>query len=232
MPIFVQNQIRDGGMSKSKDKEYGIVYLLTNEAMPGMVKIGMTMRDDLTKRLNELYTTGVPLPFSCAYACQVPQDRVQQIETALHAAFAPQRVNESREFFRVSTEQVIPILKAFNDMQEITQEVEEQIGVSLTEEDRVALSKARSIKRRPSLNYVQMGLQVGQELVYVNDPEVVCTVSGERKVLYNDEETSLTKLTTSLLGLTQAIQPTKFWTVNGRNLLDLYNETYPPVEEE
>ena len=218
-------------MAKNNN-DYGIVYVLTNEAMPGLVKIGMTRRNDIKERLNELYTTGVPLPFSCAYACQVPQERVQQIETALHAAFAPQRVNVSREFFRISTDQVIPILKAFNDLQDVTAEVEEQIVVTLTEEDRAALSKAKSIKRRPPMNYFQMGLQAGQELVYVNNPEITCTIVGERKILYNDEETSLTKVTTTLLGRSQAVQPTGYWTANGKNLLDIYNESYPASEED
>ena len=40
-----------------------IVYVLTNQAMPGIVKIGMTERDDVQRRMNELYSTGVPLPF-------------------------------------------------------------------------------------------------------------------------------------------------------------------------
>ena len=48
----------------------GIVYVLTNPAMPGMVKIGKTGRE-VEARLNDLYTTGVPLPFECAYAGRV-----------------------------------------------------------------------------------------------------------------------------------------------------------------
>ena len=219
-------------MSRGNDAERGIVYVLTNEAMPGMVKIGMTNRNDIKSRLGELYTTGVPLPFTCEYACRVPKARLQGIEKALHDAFAPQRVNESREFFRISKDQVIPLLKVINDLQDITEEVEKQIGETLTEEDRTALNKAKSIKRRPPMNYLQMGLQVGQELVYVENSDITCTIVGERKVLYNDEETSLTKITTALKGAKQAIQPTGFWTANGRNLLDIYNETYPVAEEE
>jgi len=42
--------------------EYGIVYLLTNPVMPGLVKIGMTTQEDIDKRMKELYTTGVPVP--------------------------------------------------------------------------------------------------------------------------------------------------------------------------
>lgn len=44
--------------------EYGIVYLLTNPVMPGLVKIGMTAQEDIDKRMKELYTTGVPVPLN------------------------------------------------------------------------------------------------------------------------------------------------------------------------
>ena len=48
-----------------------IVYALTNPAMPGIVKIGMTDKNDVKERMRDLYTTGVPLPFECVIARQM-----------------------------------------------------------------------------------------------------------------------------------------------------------------
>ena len=53
----------------------GIVYVLTNPAMTGIVKIGKTTRG-MSARLSELYSTGVPLPFECAYAASEASQRV------------------------------------------------------------------------------------------------------------------------------------------------------------
>jgi len=48
-----------------------VVYVLTNPAMPNLVKIGMTELQDVNQRLAQLYTTGVPFPFELAFACKV-----------------------------------------------------------------------------------------------------------------------------------------------------------------
>lgn len=46
-------------------EKYEIVYVLRNEAMPNLIKIGITQRKDLQTRMSELYSTGVPFPFEC-----------------------------------------------------------------------------------------------------------------------------------------------------------------------
>ena len=53
----------------------GFVYVLTNQAMPGYAKIGLTRADDVNVRLKQLDTTSVPLPFECVYAAKVPDCR-------------------------------------------------------------------------------------------------------------------------------------------------------------
>ena len=79
------------------DKE-GWVYILTNEAMPGLVKIGYTMNDP-TIRAEELSSdTGVPLPFVVAYKALVVNPK--QIELKVHANLDSKRLNDKREFFK------------------------------------------------------------------------------------------------------------------------------------
>ena len=77
------------------------VYVLTNEAMPGLVKVGKTS-GSLEKRMRDLYKTGVPIPFSCFYAVDVKD--ADFVERKIHEAFDDMRLNESREFFTIAPE--------------------------------------------------------------------------------------------------------------------------------
>ena len=202
----------------------GIVYVLINSAMPGLVKIGMTTRDSVDARMSELYSTGVPVPFECAYACEVDASDCAKIEKALHIAFEPNRVNKNREFFTLKPEQAIVILELF-DRKDITKEVATEIENDLTNDDKVAVEKAK-ISRRPPLNFFEMGIPEGSVLTYVKDPNIKVRVTSHRKVEYDGEETSLTAIIKELHNLTLAEQPTKYWEFDGKNLRDIYDETY------
>ena len=64
--------------------------------MPGLVKIGRTSHNDANIRIAQLYTTGVPVPFTIEFAGRVPN--AEEVEKALHTAFAPYRVNPRGSF--------------------------------------------------------------------------------------------------------------------------------------
>lgn len=214
----------------SDTKNYGIVYLLTNPCMPGIVKIGKTSRTDLQNRMKELYTIGVPVPFECVYACRIKLSHMDKLETTLHSAFAPYRVNKNREFFSIKPEQAIAFMKFVDNIQDVTSEVSAEIANDLTTDDTLAVAKVR--KKRPSINFYEMHMHDGDVLVFVQDESKRVTVCGERKVLFEGCETSLTAVTKTLLDIQHAIQPTKYWRLGDKNLSDIYNETYPPLEDE
>ena len=50
-------------------EEAGVIYILSNPTMPGLVKLGKTTK--LPARLKSLNSTGVPLPFQCVFAKRV-----------------------------------------------------------------------------------------------------------------------------------------------------------------
>ena len=214
----------------SDTKNYGIVYLLTNPCMPGIVKIGKTSRTDLQNRMKELYTTGVPVPFECVYACRIKLSHMDKLETTLHSAFEPYRVNKNREFFSIKPEQAIAFMKFVDNIQDVTSEVSAEIANDLTTDDTLAIAKVR--KKRPSINFYEMGMHDGDVLVFVQDESKKVVIAGAKRVVYEGLETSLTALTTSLLERTYAVQPTSYWRFGDKNLLEIYNDTYPPLEDE
>lgn len=196
-----------------------VVYVLTNPAMPGFVKIGKTLLEDVGQRLAQLYTTGVPFPFELAFACKVPN--ADEVEKALHRAFAPNRANPKREFFNIEADQAIAILKLLH-VEDATAEIAAMPTVIAQDEVEAATTYK---KRRPPLNFTEMGIAKGSVLHMVGRDATV-TVCADRKVLFGDEETSLTAVTMKLMGLDYAIQPTPHWTFEGRSLTEIYNETY------
>lgn len=201
------------------------VYVLTNEAMPGLVKIGITGADDPEDRAAQLYSTGVPLPFDVEFAAVVSSART--VEHALHNAFRDHRVNPKREFFRISADQAIGILALF-DVQDVTSTVATTIGAGVSDEERRAVEKERA--RRPPLNFEEMQIPVGAVLVFTRDESVSATVVDARKVEIAGEHVSLSPATRDLLGRDYYVQPTPYWTYNGRLLTEIYDETYTYID--
>ena len=205
--------------------EYGIVYLLTNPVMPGLVKIGMTAQEDIDKRMKELYTTGVPVPFECQFACKVKKGDCAKIEKALHKAFAPQRINANREFFRIQVEQARAILELFHHT-DVTEEVSDEIENDLTDDDKAASVNVK--KSRPSLNFFEMGMQKGDILEWKDDPSITVTILSERRISYKGEEISISALSAKLKGYNvKHIAPGPHWLYKDKLLSDIYDETYP-----
>lgn len=90
-------------LNKAKSEQAnGAIYVLTNPAMPGIVKIGYTT-GEVETRMAELDRTSTPAPFVCYYAGFVENVALQ--EQRIHAIFADRRIRPQREFFTLSPEQ-------------------------------------------------------------------------------------------------------------------------------
>ena len=203
----------------------GIIYILTNPIMPGIIKIGKTTQEDVKVRMAQLYATGVPLPFECEYAAKV--NNIDEVERALHTAFGPDRVNPKREFFEIEANQAITIIKLL-EIENVSPLVEQEADII----DEAELDAGRVFaQKRPKMNFIEMGIPIGAELVFNNNGEIA-TVISEKSVRFRDEETSLTNATRLALGEGYAynVAPGPYWRFNGRKLRDIYDETYQRLD--
>ncbi|MEL7460084.1 MAG: GIY-YIG nuclease family protein [Pseudomonadota bacterium] len=160
-----------------------VIYILTNEAMPGLVKVGKT-RADLLGRIKALDTTGVPLPFECFFAAEVADCDVA--EKLLHDAFDDHRVRKNREFFEIAPERISSALKLA-----AIREVTPTLSVVTEPDDAAAVSKAK--ERRSRFNFRLVDVPVGAVLTHSKTDEETCVVKDHRTVIYDDEEMSLSQ---------------------------------------
>ena len=122
-------------------------YLLINEAMPGLVKIGKTDQT-VQKRMKGLHETGVPLPFICKYAVQVDEKDKKDYEKLIHKGLTDQRVSKNREFFRLSFEYAISLMEMIPG-EDVTPRNESE-GF---EDDAEREAVERYAKRRPPFSF-------------------------------------------------------------------------------
>lgn len=195
-----------------------IVYVVTNPAMPGLVKIGFTQKT-IEQRLRDLDQTGVPLPFECFYAAIVTDCRA--VERALHEAFDDHRVRKSREFFRLSPEKPRAIVRLLAQT-----EVTPGIDVVETADDQRALDEER--QRRSAFSFSSAGIPIGAELVSVFSDNVTCAVAGENRVSFRGELMSLSGSALMIAheqGLRwKSIRGPAYWKFEGKSLDALRSE--------
>lgn len=127
--------------------------------------------------------------------------------------------------------EAVAILKLLDRGSDITSEVSAEINDDVTVRDKVAAQKFKQ-NRHPPLNFREMGILVGSRLLFAkNEQNIEVEVYTDKKVLFNNQERSLTSVTQELLGLDYSVQPTPYWTYNGKSLSDIYNETYSNEDE-
>ncbi len=195
-----------------------IVYILTNDAMQGFVKIGMTT-SSIEDRMRSLDTTGVPLPFTCFHAAEV--SNAQRVERLLHDAFKDNRVRQRREFFQIDPERVLSALQ-LAELKDVTP----RDDVETEEGDIEALSKVR--KRRGRFIMSHFGIPVDAKLTFAKDETITATVLEGNMVEYQGEAMTLSgsalKAIHSLGYTWKAVAGPDFWQYQGETLANIRSE--------
>lgn len=160
----------------------GIVYVLTNAAMPGYVKIGLTRLNDVGDRVKQLDTTAVPVPFECYFAARVPD--CAKLERTLHFVFGEKRTRRNREFFTIDPDLAKAIIELVA-LSPVTVSDEEQAIDPGERHEIEDLQRRREVRTFPG-----MGIPMGSTLTFTKDRSISCTVVKPRKVLFDGEEMS------------------------------------------
>ena len=230
------------------------IYVLSNPAMPGTVLIGYSRKENISGEIAELYTSSVPAPFKCELAASVGNAR--EVLDLIHSIFASARISPDRDFYKVSSEQVLAVLKLAGG-KDVTPGEDGTVVAAAAEaapapangrrraangrrkaangRRRPRRSQAKSAsgrkrrRRRPNLNFGQLGIGPGSVLVGRDGTEVI--VHDDRQVNYQDEVLFITPATRRMLGLDDnaVVSAGQYWTYNGRKVSELYDEFHSPA---
>lgn len=128
---LIQSEVREVIVD---DMHQELVYLLSNESIPGWVKIGRT--NAINRRLKELYNTSVPLPFRIEDKIETQTlEESRILEKSIHSIIDTLNPNlrkhteaYKREFFRMSTDEGKSIFRLVTHI----------IGITPTQESRLS----------------------------------------------------------------------------------------------
>jgi T5orf172 domain len=194
----------------------GILYVLTNPFMPGLVKIGCTTGpvEDRIKALSS--STGVPVAFQCHFAARV--DSMAAKEKTLHQLFSDKRVNPNREFFQIAPEKIVLAI-SMGPFSEVTPG-----KVDIPKEEEQALEKAEYAvsKRRARINLDAIGVTPGAVLTLSRDEGIHATVVTGSRVEYEGQIMSLSASAVAALRKLgyrlEAASGSDYWMYDGKTL--------------
>ncbi len=190
----------------------GYIYIMTNPALKGMVKIGYAK--DVEVRRKQLSTTALPYEYE-VYATYETSGNLEdkKLHKLIDNLNPDLRITKNREFFVLTPEDAYELLDSIAT-----------ISGTRTKLKKVKVAKTKKqVVRRPPVNFEKCGIPVGAELVFTEDNSVVVTVVSERKVMYNDEITSLSAISSKIKGYSTA--GPAFFTYNGKTVAQIVEET-------
>lgn len=166
----------------------GYVYIFTNPSMPDYIKIGYT--NNLKRRLNDLDTTGVAMPFEPYFT--VKTEKYEVLEKVIHRELdklTDSRVRKNREFFKIRPEIARDLLLNISELLD-----DKEIDNFGNETANDARNADGSIKPMSSpTTFAMLGIPIGSELepittkypkvTTINDINLVQLENGERKTI-------------------------------------------------
>lgn len=219
----------------------GYVYILTNPSFrDNWVKIGKSSRP-VDVRSKELDNTAVPLPFEI-YAV-LKTEKYAEAEVQIHHMIdlvnPSVRIRKGREFFNVTPEVALRILEqcalTLDDAEiKVYERSQDGVGSTIMNQPREAVHEqpAGYNIKSSKLTFEMLGIPVGSELTFVENPAIKATSIDNRSTIRLEDGTTATlsrmvvivKRRLGTQTLSESYQGGNYWMYNGVKLTALRAE--------
>ena len=116
----------------------GFIYIMSNPAHSGLLKIGQTSKDPLVRR-KDLSSTGVPEEFVIEYQALTSDYRRQ--EKLIHQKLNKVRHSSKKEFFSITVPEAINVIR-----EQLGDKIKYEEVFHITPEELKTASKRKSLK--------------------------------------------------------------------------------------
>ena len=110
--------------------------------------------------------------------------KFKELEKFIHRNLEDLRIRENREFFNVNPDKVLQIFKDFKDLFDPTAEITSYYDLLETDE-------VTNKKKGERFKFPMIGLTIGTELYYDNNPNIKVRIVTDTKVEYKGEKYNL-----------------------------------------
>lgn len=202
----------------------GVIYILTNPSFPEYVKIGYA--DDVARRLKELNRSEcVPFAFRLFAYYEVSNrlsdkkihEMIDRLNPNLRSIDEFDGKKRVREFYAMDAEEAYSLLEAIAEINGLKANLHR---VAPTKEE-VKEDELAECVRAESFKFSMCNLNVGDEIEFIGDNNIKCTICGEKKVMYNNEEYSLSSLAKILTGKNYSLAGPHYFSYKGEKLCDM-----------
>ena len=174
------------------------IYIMTNPAYPGYVKIGATNRPVEERRVELSSQTGVMFDFEIYATYETSSDLTTEgkgklKDTKLHHLIDKLnpnlRANQKREFYKMKPEEALVLLMAIAEIAGNTDKI-----VKYAEDDNNEDEKTR----RSHFSFAAARIPVESELTFTENPDIKVKILNDRQIEYEGKKTSVSDLAKTL----------------------------------
>ena len=212
----------------TKDKKFGVIYILTNPSFPDFVKIGYAQ--DIEKRLKQLNRSeSIPFAFR-VYAVYKVESKLtdKELHKLIDNLNPDLRTIENfdgkervKEFYAMSAEDAYGLLECIakisgteDRLQRLTPEGHEILDEQIANE-------VRETARRGPFRFSDCNIPMGSELTFIENSDIKAIVVDDRRIEYEGETTSVSALAQKLKGFDHPVQGTLWFLYKGEKLTDI-----------